>query len=95
MPDRIQFTFLGQTYDLKANDPDVDVEEVVSYVEGKIREFEREYSKLPPHKILVLAVLNMGKDYIMARNRLGCLSKEMEKKTRRLLGKIESVLEEK
>ena len=50
---QIKFNFFGQVYELKADDPEVDVKEVVEYVEAKVREQETSNKGLAPHKMVV------------------------------------------
>ena len=85
--------FFGQVYDLRADDPEVDVKEVVEYVQTKVREQEVANKGLAPHKMVVLAVLNMAKDYILARHQLKDLEDTVFKKTSRLVAKIDSVMD--
>ena len=84
--------FLGMTYDLRADGPEQDVAEVVQYVEGIMSEIERDHPGLNPNKLMVLAALHMGRDYIRERNRNRDLSAGMEDTSRRIASKIDEVL---
>ena len=90
---QIKFNFFGQVYELKADDPEVDVEEVVEYVQAKVREQETSNKGLAPHKMVVLAMLNVGKDYILARHQLRELKETVVSKTSRLVAKIDSAMD--
>ena len=90
---RVKLDFFGQVYNMKADDPDVNVYEVVEYVQTKVREQETASEGLPVHKMVVLAVLNMGKDYILARSRLKKLEDSVAHRTSRLVAKIDSVMD--
>ncbi len=85
--------FFGQVYDLRADDPEVDVKEVVEYVQAKVREQEITNKGLAPHKMIVLTVLNMAKDYILARHQLRDLEDMVLNKTSRLVAEIDSVMD--
>ncbi len=90
---QIKFNFFGQVYELKADDPEVDVKEVVEYVQGKVREQEISNKGLAPHKMVVLSMLNVGKDYILARHQLKELKETVVSKTSRLVAKIDSAMD--
>lgn len=90
---QIKLNFFGQVYELKADDPEVDVREVVEYVQARVREQEAANKGLPPHKMAVLAMLNVGKDYILARHQLSELKETVVSKTSRLIAKIDSVMD--
>lgn len=90
---RVRLKFFDQTYDLRADDSDVDVREIVEYVQSKVREQETSNETLVPHKKIVLAALNMGKDYVSARHRLKELEKKVVNRTSRLVAKIDSVID--
>ncbi|MBW1719647.1 MAG: cell division protein ZapA [Deltaproteobacteria bacterium] len=89
----IKFNFFGQMYELKEDDPEVDVKEVVEYVEAKVREQEISNKGLATHKMVVLAMLNIGKDYILARHQLRQLKETVVSKTSLLVAKIDSAID--
>lgn len=88
MSDVLEIKFLGQVYRFKAEDTDIDVIDVAEYVEEKLAKVEREYAGLPPGKIMVMAALHMGKDYIAIKNELETLKKEIEKQSKLIGEKI-------
>jgi len=90
--ERIKLDFFGHTYYLKADDPGIDIREVVEYVQEKLREQESTNKSLPHHKLVVLAVLNIGKEYIQVKNRLKQLEREIASDAERLAIKIDEVL---
>ena len=90
---RIKLNFFGQVYELKADDPEVDVKEVVEYVQARVREQEITNKGLALHKMVVLAMLNVGKDYILARHQLSELKETVVSKTSRLVAKIDSAMD--
>ena len=89
---RVKLDFFGQIYDLKADDREVDVREVVEYVHEKTREQEEANRGLPPHKLIVLAVLNMGRDYVLMRSRLRELEASCASHASRLATKIDTAM---
>ena len=90
---QIKLNFFGQVFELKADDPEVDVKEVVEYVQAKVREQETSNKDLAPYKMVVLAMLNVGKDYILARHQLRELKEAVVSKTSRLVAKIDSAMD--
>jgi cell division protein ZapA (FtsZ GTPase activity inhibitor) len=89
----VRLNFFGKVYDLRADDSEVDVREVVEYVQKRIDEQEAQNRDLPPHKLMVLAVLNMGKDYVLARNSLREREKKCASKVGQLVARIDSVMD--
>ena len=94
MGDAVTLHFLGRIYELKADETDIDAHEVVSYVERIMAAMEERYKGLPPQKIMVMAALHMGRDYIRERKRNIELSAGLEDTSLRLSGKIDAVLKE-
>lgn len=90
---QIKLHFFGQVFELKASDPEVDVKEVVEYVQAKVREQETANKGLAPYKMVALAMLNVGKDYILARHQLRELKETVVSKTSRLVAKIDSAMD--
>ncbi len=94
MPATVTLHFLGRTYDLRADDPEEDVAEVVRYVEEVLAETERSHPGLNPQKLMVLAALRMGRDYVRQRKRNALLESGMKDTSRRLASRIDDLLEE-
>ena len=91
----VRLKLLGNIYELKGDDPDVDLQEVVAYIEKKAREIETEHPGLPPARLMVLIVMSLGRDMIMERNRYNLLSDDLQRQGLRLMEKINSALGEK
>ena len=92
MPSTVRLDFFGQVFNLKADDADVDLREMVDYVHGKVQEQAAKNSALPSQKQVVLAVLNMARDYILVKKRLKYIEDVIEKKSIILAAKIDSAL---
>ncbi len=90
----VTLNFFGKQYDLKADDPSDDVEAVVRYVERVMEETEQRHSGLSPQKIMVLAALHMGRDYVRESEKNRKLIKALNQKSARLAHRIDSVLSE-
>ncbi|HID97101.1 MAG TPA: cell division protein ZapA [Thermodesulfobacteriaceae bacterium] len=90
---RIRIDIFGQSYDLKTDDSEVDTEEIENYVQAKIKHYEKAYQSLPPHKVMLLLVLDMARDYILTRRQLRELEKLLATSVDRLAGKIDSIME--
>lgn len=91
-PTTVRLDFFGQIYELKADDEDVDMQELVNYLNRKIREIETNNSQLLPHKQVVLAFLTIGKDYLIAQKKLRDLEATYSKRVNKLVSKIDSVI---
>ncbi len=92
MPDSVSLHFFGKIYDLRTDDPSDDVQEVVRYVERVMAETEEKHRGLSPNKIMVLAALHMGRDYISARKKNLELARDMKDRSSRLADRIDTVL---
>jgi len=91
----VRLKFLGNVYELKGDDPDVDLTEVAAYIEKKSEEIEKSQAGLPPNKLMVLVVMSLGRELLMARRRLSELEEGLNIKGKQLLKKISSSLGEK
>lgn len=91
-PATVRLDFFGQIYELKADDPDVDMCELVDYLNRKIDEIEAGHSQLLPHKRVVLAFLSIGKDYIATQKKLSDLETAYSSQVNKLVSKIDSVI---
>ena len=84
--------FFGNNYELKASDSDLDVSEVMEYVEKKAEKFQAMHTGLPQHKIVVLTVLDIGRDYILTKKSLEKERSNIDRKARYLTSKIDRAL---
>jgi cell division protein ZapA (FtsZ GTPase activity inhibitor) len=91
-PATVRLDFFGQIYELKADEPDVDMFELVQYLNGKIDEIEATHNKLLPHKQVVLAFLSIGKDYITTKKKLEDVEATYSTQVNKLVSKIDSVM---
>ncbi|UKL13817.1 cell division protein ZapA [Dissulfurimicrobium hydrothermale] len=89
----IRLDFFGQSYDLKADDNEIDVQELIDYVHDKVKEQDILNGGLAPHKKMILAVLNMGRDYLLAKKKLKEMEERYITKAEMLVAKIDSVIE--
>ena len=87
--DYVKVEILGQTYWFRSEDKEVDAQEVVSYIEQKIKEEEELYSNLPPQKAMVLMIMNIAKDFVVSQKRLD----ELQRYVIELTKKIENIIE--
>lgn len=90
---RVRFNFFGKVYDLRADDSEVDVREVVEYVQRRIDELEAKNRGLPPHKLMVLAILTIGKDYVTARRSLKEREDECASKVGQMVARIDAIMD--
>ena len=76
---RVRLEFFGHTYYLtqKSSD-DVDLKDLVAYVERSAQKVVIEHSKLPAHKQIVLTILSIARDYFQAKGELDGLQKRLE-----------------
>jgi len=87
--DYVKVEILGQTYWFRSEDKEVDAQEVVSYIEKKIKEEEELYNNLPPQKAMVLMIMNIAKDFVVSKKRLDDLQRYVIELTK----KIENIIE--
>jgi len=85
---KFKLKFLGNIYELKGEDPDVDLQEVASYVESKASEIENKHSHLPPTRLMVLIAMSLGRDYMLLKKRLENLEEKLNIEVQRLSKKI-------
>ncbi len=91
----VRLKFLGNIYELKGDDPEVDLQEVAAYIEEKAAEVEESQPGLPPNRLMILTVMSLGRELLAARNRLAALEQELEIQGHKLLQKINYSLGEK
>lgn len=89
----IKLDFFGQIYDLKGDDSEVNVQDLIDYVNDKVKEQQTLNKGLPPYKMMILAVLNMGRDYLLAKKQLKEMEERYTTKAGLLAAKIDSVIE--
>jgi len=91
----VRLKFLGNIYELKGEDREVDLQEVASYIENKAEEIENNQPGLPPNRLMVLTVMSLGKELLAARKQLDTLEENLNRQGLKLLEKINSSLGEK
>jgi len=91
----VRLKFLGNIYELKGDDQEVDLQEVASYIEERAEEIEKAKPGLPPNKLMVLTVMSLGRELLLAQNRLKALEEGLSREGQKLLEKINSSLGEK
>ena len=87
--DYVRVEILGQTYWFRSEDKEVDAQEVVSYIEQKIKAEEDLYNNLPPQKAMVLMIMNIAKDFVVTKKKLD----ELQRYVIELTKKIENIIE--
>jgi len=91
----VRLKFLGNIYELKGDDREVDLQEVTSYIEQKAGEIEKSQPGLPPNRLMVLTIMSLGRELVAARSRLAALEEDLNRQGLKLLEKINSSLGEK
>ncbi len=92
MAQKFRLKFLGNIYELKGDDPEIDLQEAASYVEQKASELEEKYPSLPPSRLVVLIAMALARDYLTAKKRLDKLEQGLNIKLRQLGEKIDTRL---
>ena len=92
MIQKFRLKFLGNIYELKGDDPDIDLQEVATYVEKKAAEFEEKYSTLPPARLMVLIAMGLARDYLATKKDLEELKEGINFKLKSLSEKIDTRL---
>ncbi len=91
----VRLKFLGNIYELKGDDGEVDLQEVASYIEKKAEEIENSQPGLPPNRLMVLTIMSLGRELVAVRSRLTALEESLNRHGLKLLKKINSSLGEK
>ncbi len=94
MPGTVSLHFFGKVYDLRADDPSDDVEEVVKYVEHVMGETEARHRGLSPQKLMVLAALHMGRDYIREKKKNKKFADRMKNTSARIADRIDTLIDD-
>ena len=88
----IEIRVLGQKTVLRAADGDPErVKAVAEMVSRLIRSAEKRAPKgtIAPHQVLLLALMDLGEEYLSSRDRVGALLEEVGRKTTRLVEIVE------
>lgn len=76
---KVRLEFFGHSYYLtQREEEDIDLRDLVSYVERVARDVSSSHSNLPAHKQIVLTVLSIAKDYFSAQKELQVLEERIE-----------------
>ncbi len=94
MSGTVSLHFFGKVYDLRADDSSDNVEEVVKYVEQIMAETEEKHKGLSPQKMMVLAALHMGRDYIREKKKNQKFAALMKNTSSRMADRIDTVLDD-
>jgi cell division protein ZapA (FtsZ GTPase activity inhibitor) len=81
----VEINLLGQKTVLKTSGDPEEIREVVDLVSAKIKRAEERSKGQVPHHIALLALLELGEEYIQARKRFGNQKKKMEETTREIV----------
>lgn len=89
----IEIRLAGQKVVLKSSDQDPAlVKEVAELVSQRIRAAEKRMPKgaVAPHQVALLALMDLGQEYIMAKGRASGLKRSIEEKSAALLELLEA-----
>ena len=87
-----QVSLLGEKITLKtAGDPE-HVREVIGLVNERIAAAEKRIKTGAPHHVALLALLDLAEEYVQAKKRAGFHKKDLDDKSRELVGLIEAEL---
>jgi len=87
---KFKLRLLGNVYELQGDEPDIDLQEVATFVEQKAAEIEQKYSSLPPARQMVLIAMSLGKEYFYLKKGLVKLEEDLNLKLKELNVKIDS-----
>ncbi len=89
----VKFEFFGHTYYLRSGEDDVPMQEIVDYVQQVVKDQEQQHQGLPPHKLMVLSVLTIGKDCLSLKRKLEKVENNISEKARDIAKRIDSIVE--
>ncbi len=92
MAQKFKLKFLGHIYELMGDEPDIDLQEVATYVEKKAADIENRYPGLSPSRQMVLIAMSLGKEYFYLKKSLDRFSSSLDSKLKTLNEKLDTQL---
>jgi len=89
---KFKLKFLGHVYELMGEDPDIDLQEVATYVEKKAADIENRYPGLSPSRQMILIAMSLGKEYFYLKKNLDRLEANLDSKLKMLNEKLDTQL---
>ena len=89
----IELNFLDQKIPLRSEGEDDSVQQIVDLAELKIKDAERRANGAAPHKVALLALLDLAEDYVKSKARAADYKKEMFDKSENLIKILDSELQ--
>ncbi len=89
----VKFEFFGHTYCLRSEDDEVPMQEIVDYIHQVLKTQESQHRDLPHHKLVVLLVLTIAKDYLSLKKHLEKIESDISERTQDIAKRIDSVVE--
>ncbi|MEF3168845.1 MAG: cell division protein ZapA [Deltaproteobacteria bacterium] len=84
----------GNTYELRSENSQDDLESVIEFVHEKAREAMEQGHGLPPHRIQVLMILNIAHEVLKLRQKLNFIEEKHASVTAGLIAYIDSVIKD-
>jgi len=80
----VEVTLLGQRLSLRTDLPEETVHQILAYLADKEREITHKRSFLPPMKVALLMLLQIGADYVKIKEELESLRQAVRERAERL-----------
>ena len=83
----------GKTYSLKSSSSEMDAEEVVSYVDSRMRELATACSKTSTLDLAILAALNIAQELLELKGQIAVKDELEEEKIQQLVAALDKELQ--
>lgn len=89
MPAMMKIKIMGEEYSIRAAADEEYLKNIVKFVDGKMLEIKEGLALNSPHKIAILAALNIADEYFKQKNIYESAIKELEEKLQTLSSSLD------
>jgi len=94
MTNRKKIQIYGKTYNLKSSSPEVDAEEVASYVDSRMKELANALSKTSTLDLAILTALNIAQELMELKKQAETRGDADDEKLQQLIGVLDKELQD-